>query len=359
MARKLLMSILFTVLISTMSFAQGPRAQAMHGMADPAINPADVYVTLFGSVIFELQDVMFRQVGENFQSPIGGITIGIGVALGNSTGVDDTLVSFPIPLENGRNYIGVARGVIDPAMFAPNPDGIFTGLDFSLTNEARLQSGTSGSVEMNLVHLVTDAPTVDFTVSGGGQLYDNVRYGDITPYTAISPGVHVLEMRDASGTNILGLYQVDLSNYADSTVFIMMSGFNDPANNQNGEPITLQGVLPSDQIIPFLDVTTGIGDDPQSGLIKSAQLYQNYPNPFNPSTNIEYAISNGGFVELVIYDILGKKVRTLVSESRQPGSHTVNWNGLDDAGNPAVSGVYFYQLQTSSIVEMKKMLLVR
>ena len=60
------------------------------------------------------------------------------------------------------------------------------------------------------------------------------------------------------------------------------------------------------------------------------QLYQNYPNPFNPSTTIPFSLNEAGFVNILIYNITGQKVRTLVDNHHTGGSHTVTWDGLDD-----------------------------
>ncbi len=95
---------------------------------------------------------------------------------------------------------------------------------------------------------------------------------------------------------------------------------------------------------------------------ESFALAQNFPNPFNPSTKIGYRVPlEGGnqAVSLVVYDQLGRKVRTLVSNSQGPGTYEVEWNGLDDQGSAVGSGIYFYQLTTADLSETRKMLLVR
>ena len=84
-------------------------------------------------------------------------------------------------------------------------------------------------------------------------------------------------------------------------------------------------------------------------------LYQSYPNPFNPSTNIQYSIPKQGFVKLVVYDLLGKEVRVIVNEQKEPGNYEVTFN----AGNLA-SGMYFYKLNVEGkFNSVKKMLLVK
>ena len=83
-------------------------------------------------------------------------------------------------------------------------------------------------------------------------------------------------------------------------------------------------------------------------------LSQNYPNPFNPTTNIKFSIVNTGEVKLVVYDIQGREVQTLVNESLKPGTYEAAFDG--QALN---SGVYFYKLVTGNFTETKKMLLIK
>ncbi len=88
-------------------------------------------------------------------------------------------------------------------------------------------------------------------------------------------------------------------------------------------------------------------------------LYQNYPNPFNPSTRIDYEVDKQGYVELVVFDLLGRRIRTLVAAEQQSGQHHVLWDGTNDRGETVSSGVYLYQLRAGSSVITKRMLLLK
>jgi photosystem II stability/assembly factor-like uncharacterized protein len=83
-------------------------------------------------------------------------------------------------------------------------------------------------------------------------------------------------------------------------------------------------------------------------------LSQNYPNPFNPTTNIRYAIPKSGFVKLVVFDMLGREVSTLVNEKQSAGSYETTFNA-----SVHCSGVYFYRLTTDNYSETKKMILLK
>ncbi len=91
-------------------------------------------------------------------------------------------------------------------------------------------------------------------------------------------------------------------------------------------------------------------------------LQQNYPNPFNPSTSIRFQIAEGlrgAEVDLSIYSLRGKRVRTLVSRRMGKGVHTFHWDGVDEAGLPVPSGAYFYRLKVGKEQSVRKMILTR
>jgi hypothetical protein len=88
-------------------------------------------------------------------------------------------------------------------------------------------------------------------------------------------------------------------------------------------------------------------------------LEQNYPNPFNPSTTISYKLDRPENVTLVVYDIAGRLISTLISQYQNEGRHTVQWNAADDRGSKLASGMYFARLEVGSQVAIKKMLLAK
>lgn len=89
------------------------------------------------------------------------------------------------------------------------------------------------------------------------------------------------------------------------------------------------------------------------------RLYQNHPNPFNPRTMIKFSLAANGPAELVIYDVNGRKVRTLVSGHQIAGPHEVIWDGTNDAGQPVASGVFWSQLTTDGFSSNKKMVVLK
>lgn len=93
--------------------------------------------------------------------------------------------------------------------------------------------------------------------------------------------------------------------------------------------------------------------------IRNFGLDQNYPNPFNPETVIRYQLSLSGEVKLDIYNLMGQKIKTLVSGKQSTDFHSVKWDGRNDAGIPVTSGVYIYRLKTNEGVQSKKMILMK
>ena len=83
-------------------------------------------------------------------------------------------------------------------------------------------------------------------------------------------------------------------------------------------------------------------------------LSQNYPNPFNSSTIIEYNLPTASEVTIDIYDILGRRVETLVQGEQAAGSHQALWNASD-----AASGIYFYKIQSGDRINTRKMILIK
>ncbi len=107
-----------------------------------------------------------------------------------------------------------------------------------------------------------------------------------------------------------------------------------------------------------IDIPVGSAvDDPV--LPQPVRLGQNVPNPFNPLTTISFNLPEAGRATVVVYDVAGKRIRTLVEGSLGAGDHQVTWNGADDGGRPVSAGVYLYRLDSGLIHEVKSMTLVR
>jgi hypothetical protein len=105
--------------------------------------------------------------------------------------------------------------------------------------------------------------------------------------------------------------------------------------------------------------TTASIEDNSSLAPSTFALEKNYPNPFNPSTTISYDLPQQAQVTLDIFDIMGKKIKTLVNQSQDTGNKSAVWNGTDEFGRPVSAGVYLYRIQAGEFTKTRKMVLLK
>ena len=103
-----------------------------------------------------------------------------------------------------------------------------------------------------------------------------------------------------------------------------------------------------------VDVETGFYLIPDDFIV-----LQNYPNPFNPITEIRYGLPNSEYVTIVVYNLFGQKIRTLLAQNQHAGYHAVVWDGKDEKNESVSSGIYFYKMETGSFSKMKKAILLK
>ena len=88
-------------------------------------------------------------------------------------------------------------------------------------------------------------------------------------------------------------------------------------------------------------------------------LRQNYPNPFNPTTTLRYDLPEDALVNITIYDMMGRVVRTMVNTQQNAGFKSIQWNAINDAGSPVSAGLYLYMIQAGDFRQTKKMVLLK
>ncbi len=135
-------------------------------------------------------------------------------------------------------------------------------------------------------------------------------------------------------------------------------------------PDTSYGRTPDGGVDLVYYATSTPGQSNNSGVIVSVEklsdtsietftLEQNFPNPFNPETTLTYSLPTDADVSLIVFNMRGQKVATLVQEKQIQGSYRVNWNGHSDAGEVVSSGFYVYKLEAGAVSQTRKMLLLR
>jgi len=105
-------------------------------------------------------------------------------------------------------------------------------------------------------------------------------------------------------------------------------------------------------------IPTGFAESDEI-LLDDFVLRQNYPNPFNPSTTIEYILPKAGYIRLVICDLLGREIRTLMDEKQPAGHFQTSWDGTDEHSQTVAAGVYFCVLQSGEWIAVKKLVLLK
>ncbi|MBD3220868.1 S8 family serine peptidase [bacterium] len=112
------------------------------------------------------------------------------------------------------------------------------------------------------------------------------------------------------------------------------------------------------EVATFMADVTPVEDTPDAAPA-ALVLHQNHPNPFNPATTIQFALPGAGAVDLAVYTVDGRRVRTLVDQDLPAGQHQVIWHGRDDGGRRMASGAYFYRLVADDQVQVRRMVLIK
>ena len=87
-------------------------------------------------------------------------------------------------------------------------------------------------------------------------------------------------------------------------------------------------------------------------------LGQNYPNPFNPTTKIQYALAKDAFVNISIYDLMGRSIKSLINIEQAAGFYEINWNATNNNGELVPAGMYFYMIQAGAFKSTNKLVLL-
>ena len=167
-------------------------------------------------------------------------------------------------------------------------------------------------------------------------------------------GVLHLEIELLSRGGEVGLFMSDSSTVVDTLTYVSQSAD------------TAYGRYPDNSATwQLMDPTPGStnagGLNLNDNIVIPSQytLHQNYPNPFNPVTTLRYELPVNGFVNIVVYDMLGRKVRTIINQTQNAGYKSVIWDATNDYGKPVTAGVYIYQIQAVGFIQTKKMVLLK
>ncbi|MEC8689547.1 MAG: T9SS type A sorting domain-containing protein, partial [Candidatus Neomarinimicrobiota bacterium] len=170
---------------------------------------------------------------------------------------------------------------------------------------------------------------------------------DVSAYID-STGEHSFALAAASDKDSVYFYSRDklvLDGHFEGSIEAHNSGF-----------ATLHSAWPS---ISYTSDATLAVNEKSDILPKEFALHDNYPNPFNPTTTIRFDLPKATDVSILIFNVLGQKIKTIDMSQINPGYHSVVWNATNDYGSQVSAGMYFYQLRTNDFVKTKKMILLK
>ncbi|MDW7681264.1 MAG: FlgD immunoglobulin-like domain containing protein, partial [bacterium] len=108
-----------------------------------------------------------------------------------------------------------------------------------------------------------------------------------------------------------------------------------------------------------VNATTFIENEKSTKLPEGYHLFQNYPNPFNPTTTISYALPEAAHVQIQVFDLNGRMVRTLADTEQQTGIHLITWDARDKAGNEVANGMYICRMIAGGVILHQKLILAK
>ena len=217
-----------------------------------------------------------------------------------------------------------------------------------------------------MVTALTGTPSVFFdSPPDSGYSVDNLAPGVPTGFVAAYEAAGVtLNWDDAPEADFqhYRVYRGNNPGFEPSTATlyqaVSVSSWIDPTPNAWGYYYKVAALDVAGNESPAAQVETA-SDVPAGAPNHRFALHNAHPNPFNPRTQIRYSLPADGRVSLVIYDLAGRQVRTLVDEVQGAGAHAVTWDGLNQRGTRVASGVYFYQLQAGSEMDRKRVVMIK
>jgi hypothetical protein len=208
--------------------AQTAAVQVIHNSADALAEEVDVYV----NSDLAIDDFEFR-TATGFISLPAEVQIELSVAPGNSTSVNDALLTVPVTLVADETYVVVADGIVSPTGYNPAPP-----LTLQVYPMTKAAASNATNTEILVHHGSTDAPTVDVveTGAGAGTVVDDISYTEFQGYLDLPTSDYVIAITDETGTVTVASYDLPLATLGldGAAVTAVASGFLDPSNNSNG-----------------------------------------------------------------------------------------------------------------------------
>jgi hypothetical protein len=318
-------------------------------IADPA--PLGVLSLTTNTIIFDVWNRVWigsfsgtENTVDNVPYPNGGL---IMLTYDGDPANPDNFQMIPVNVspDNSNNTVWSLAITPENRLYALTPLGL-TYFDLSSSNEDPvLQQGPSSETG----ELYYYFPNISF---GGPHPNAKLKVdhrGNVWA-TSTTDGIHVL-LSDST-------YWPDIDGLRESNSLLLSDGVSDiEFDSENGIAYITTNRGINALVIP--DDMLNIEDSQIVMLPSDYSLKQNYPNPFNPLTTIQYNLPIKSHVSLVLYDILGRQVRTLVNRYQDIGNKSVRWDSKNKFGKPVSAGVYLYQIRSGEFVQTRKMVLLK
>jgi ligand-binding sensor domain-containing protein len=286
-------------------------------------------------------------------------TVDKGVFLSTNNGTSWTAVNSGLTIPyvlslavSGTNlFAGIGRASISGEVLG----GVF----LSTNNGSSWTEADSGLMKpYEVLCLAVSCTNLFAGTEGGDGVFLSTNNG--TSWSAVNSGLTRISVVSfaVSGTNLFagtdgGVFLSTNNGTSWSTVDSGLTNTNVLSLAVNGTNLFVGTWGNGVWVRPLSEMVTAVENN-HNNIPNHFELKQNYPNPFNPSTTLSFVIGHSSFVDLKVYDVLGREVATLVNEEKPAGNYQVKFNAAN-----LPSGIYIYKLQAGSLTETKKMILLK
>ena len=262
---------------------------------------------------------------------------------------------------------------IDDLSYGRNPDGSVTWEYFSNPNPGRSNIANSAPGDFSLTFpLDSDTLTASLVNQGDSLVFvDNTHFYWEESNDPDQNNIHYifrLYIRCCDGINLWSITDTldNNNNYiSNSYLFNILSEMVDGPIFSVPHEIhwsvkAIDGIDESSEVSNlFYIVFNDYLEIENETIAESFKVFSAYPNPFNPFTSLRYDLPNDGLVNITIYDMMGRIVKTLVNSSQTAGFKSVQWNATDVRNEPVSAGLYLYTIQAGEFRQTRKMLLLK
>lgn len=274
----------------------------------------------------------------------------------------------------GVNVINISRvlpsgRVLPPQTLNEGQVYVIGGLPYplNLLNDGWLYFPTGSLREDITIHIkLPEFANVGDTVTFGEGIINGADFDVFVSGTLVEPYFFELPLNVAIPfkrglINSLGIKPGDLGLFfaLDSTTFDTSGIYNVTVDSVANRIFSQVAHFSTLVVAEKTVISVSVQDRATEAVPERFDLMQNYPNPFNAVTTLRYSLPRRSEVELTIYDILGREIRSLVRNVEEAGLKTVTWDGTNNLGEPVSTGVYLYQIQAGSFTQTRKMILLR